>query len=86
MISIKDISNMDIEELRLLNEMVVTRIRYLSDQMKFQFKEGDRVQFQSSKQGRQIKGLVHKINRKTIDVKSTDLTMFRVSPSLLEKI
>lgn len=48
------------------------------------FAVNDEVAF-NSKRGGKIKGVVSKINSKTIQVK-TDACVWRVSPSLLEKI
>jgi len=70
-----------LEELRDLNRSVVEAIRARETSVACTFQVGDRVSFRA-KDGRTITGIVHKINLKTIKVKSIDV-MWAVSPSLL---
>ena len=70
-----------IEELRELNRIVYEAIRARETNVADTFLVGDRVKF-TAKDGRTITGIVHKINLKTIKVKSIDV-MWIVTPSLL---
>ena len=70
-----------IEELRELNRIVYEAIRARETSVARAFQVGDRVKF-TAKDGRTITGIVHKINLKTIKVKSIDV-MWIVTPSLL---
>ena len=70
-----------LEELRELNRIVYEAIRSRETSVARAFQVGDRVKF-TAKDGRTITGIVHKINLKTIKVKSIDV-MWIVTPSLL---
>ena len=70
-----------LEELRNLNRAVYEAIRTRELAAAGTFLVGDRVSFRA-KDGRTITGIVHKINLKTIKVKSIDV-LWVVTPSLL---
>ncbi len=90
MIDLNQLTKMTEEELIQLNRAVVSQINHIRNRknsiVKEQINIGSKVIINSKKQGRKIKGIVKKINRKTIDVQTTDLSMYRVSPTLLECI
>ena len=77
-----DISNKD--EIHELFGILRGRNRELEEQIATSFQVGDPVQF-TSKYGTVVTGTVAKRNQKTIKVK-TDQGMWKVSPSLLEKL
>ena len=78
----------DEDELRDLNDLIVSRLRDMYSirqmQAKSQFKIGDEVNFFSNKVGL-LSGRVVKKNPKTIVV-STPNGEWRVSPSMLNKV
>ena len=76
----------DRSEIKEFWDILKRRSRQIEEQLTTNFKVGDTVQFKSKKRyGEMIKGKITQINRKTISVK-TEMTTWRVSPSLLTKI
>lgn len=75
-------------ELRLLNRMVVERLKLYHKARDLkglaQFNLMDRVHF--SHQGRQITGLVMKLNRRSVTVRADDGRRWNVSPTFLARI
>lgn len=76
------------EDLRYLNRMVVERLNLLaqakSTAQLAQFAEGDRVHF-TTNDGSLIQGVVVRLNRKTVSLRSDDGLNWKVSPVLLRK-
>ena len=82
-----DIEKLSLEQLSDLNQRVVRRIEYLQS-LKTRahldrFEAGDRVSFPS--EGRQIEGVVIRVNRKTLSIKTKD-TYWRIHPRFLTKL
>lgn len=82
-----DIEKLSLEQLFELNKRVIRRIEYLHG-LKTQahldrFEIGDRVCFPS--EGRQIEGVVIRVNQKTISIKTKD-SYWRIHPRFLTKI
>ena len=83
-----DIDLLSIEELYVLNERIVERIKFLEQaqahlsMMKFNL--GAKVSFETS-QGRQFGRLV-KRNRKTVNVDTEDGRSWRIPPQLLTEV
>jgi hypothetical protein len=77
------IETQDIENLRQLGTAVRMRIDQLQESGKLAFKVGSKVSFVG--RGVPVIGIVTKINRKTITVK-TSSSAWRVSPTLLKKV
>jgi len=76
----------DRSEIKEFWDILKRRSGQIEEQLTTNFKVGDTVQFKSKKRyGEMIKGKITQINRKTISVK-TEMTTWRVSPSLLTKI
>jgi len=74
------------EELVHLNRLIVQRVRLMhqvkAHQAMTQFRVGQRVQF-TSRQGRVVKGVLTKYNRKSVTVASDTGESWTVAPSLL---
>ena len=81
LISAAALRSASLEDLRNLNRAVVEALRSREKAMADTFVVGDRVKFRA-KDGRTITGIVHKINLKTVKVRSIDV-MWAVTPSLL---
>jgi hypothetical protein len=82
-----DIDKLSLEQLLDLNKQVVRRIEYLQS-LKTQahldrYEAGDRVSFPS--EGRQIEGVVIRVNQKTISIKTKD-SYWRIHPRFLTKL
>ncbi|MDD2598145.1 MAG: hypothetical protein PHO37_02810 [Kiritimatiellae bacterium] len=81
-----NIENMTFDELRVLNKLVVARMKVLqqiktqSDMIKFNL--GDRVQFYTH-EGELVVGTLIKYNRKTVSVAADGGVQWNVTPSLL---
>ena len=78
-----DISTLDIGELRALNRAVIERINILNRVSLDGFKIGEAVSFNA--RGDEITGIVLKINKKSVSVRTSKGT-WRVSPSLLSRV
>ena len=76
------------DELRYINRLVVERIKLLSQlkasQLMTGFNIGDTVSF-VSKDGQSIKGMITKLNKKTVSIITTDNEKWNVSPYYLQK-
>ncbi|MBT8430600.1 MAG: hypothetical protein KJN79_11865 [Gammaproteobacteria bacterium] len=83
-----DIDHLDIEELCILNERIVERIKFLeharAHRSMMAFNIGARVSFETS-EGRQFGRLV-KRNRKTVNVDTEDGRRWRIPPHLLSEV
>ncbi len=81
-----DIEKLSLEELFELNKQVVRRIQYLHSlktrAQLDQFEVGDRVSFQSD--GRAVEGIVVRVNRKTVSVKTKD-SHWTIPPKFLTR-
>jgi len=82
-----DIEKLSLEELLDLNRRIVRRIEYLHS-LKTRahldrFEVGDRVSFQSD--GRAVEGIVVRVNRKTLSVKTKD-TRWNIHPRFVTKL
>lgn len=82
-----DIEKLSLEQLLELNNRIVRRIEYLHG-LKTRahldrFEIGDRVNFQS--EGRQVEGVVIRVNQKTISIKTAD-SYWRIHPRFLTRI
>lgn len=82
-----DIEKLSLEELLDLNRRIVRRIEYLHS-LKTRahldrFEIGDRVSFQSD--GRAVEGIVVRVNRKTLSVKTKD-THWNIHPRFVTKL
>lgn len=76
------------DELRELNEAVSMRWGELDSRALLDFKVGDRVEFTRTKSGQVIRGVVEKINRKTVSLKEDGKAYgyWRVDGACLRKI
>ncbi|MBI4678144.1 MAG: hypothetical protein HY748_11230 [Elusimicrobia bacterium] len=82
-----DIEKLSLEELLDLNRRIVRRIEYLHG-LKTRahldrFEVGDRVSFQSD--GRAVEGLVVRVNRKTLSVRTGD-SHWTIPPKFVTKL
>ena len=75
------IKNADNETLNVIITQINRRRSALQEEATDSFVVGQDVEF-TRKDGDIVRGSIHKINRKTIHVK-TDLVLWKVSPSLL---
>ena len=82
-----DIERLSLEQLFDLNRQVVGRIEHLQGLKTranlARFQVGDRVSFPS--EGRQIEGIVIRVNQKTISIKTKD-SYWRIHPRFLTKL
>jgi hypothetical protein len=83
-----DIDQLNIEELYVLNERIVARIKFLEQAQAhlsmMQFNLGAKVSFETA-EGRQFGRLV-KRNQKTVNVETEDGRSWRISPHLLTEV
>ena len=79
------IMQMDADDIEHVVTAIRSRREMLSLRAKAQFRVGDRVKFFSRKNHEEIKGTVHKINRKRIVV-SVGAFSWTVPPTMLERI
>lgn len=82
-----DIEKLSLDELYELNKRIIHRVQYLQS-LKTRaaldkFELGDRVAFQSD--GRRIEGVVIRVNRKTLSVKTAD-ARWNISPRFVTKV
>ena len=88
MIIEEQINKLSLEELVELNKKIVKRINLVHTRVQedaaTDFSVGDEVFF-ITKAGSRVEGNVVKVNRKTVKV-STNLGMYKVSPTLLKKV
>ena len=82
-----DIERLSLEQLLELNRRIVRRVDYLQ-RLKTQahldrFDLGDKVSFQS--EGRQVEGIVIRVNQKTVSIKTKD-GLWRIHPRFLTKM
>ena len=78
-------SVMNSAELREASDMLRDSYRNLERRNAYCFHVGDQVYFKSSREG-VVRGVVDKVNRKTIGVVATSGMKWRVSPNILKKI
>jgi hypothetical protein len=79
--TLKTIRNADVATINEIIREIKERQRSLQQEIATSFRKGQAVQF-TARRGEVVKGIVEKVNRKTIVVK-TDLVTWKVSPSLL---
>ncbi len=86
MVRIEDLS---IDDLLALNEIICERIDYLrakeDQEILTRLQLGNQVHFED-KAGRQIFGIVTKINRKTVVAQSQNGTRYKIPPTLLRLV
>lgn len=86
MSAIEAIKQLNEEDLRFLNHLIVERIHLLSQikssEQMARFTRGDRVGFRHS-DGRVFEGIVMRLNKKTVSVVTNDGMQWNVAPSLL---
>ena len=78
-----DFSDQDVRDMQ--NAFSILRERVVSKK-RDSFVVGDKVEFNNSSNGTLISGVVSKVNRVNIGVKSDEGVRWRVSPSLLRKV
>lgn len=83
------IEDLNIDELLELNEIICERIDYLRNlenhEMLMQLHLGSKVHF-TDKMGRQVFGVVIKINRKTVIVQASGGKQYKIPPALLSLV
>lgn len=67
-------------------KMLKQRWDRLSQGEVLQFNPGDKVEFDSRRNGQKVTGVVNRINTKSVGVRATDGVNWKVSPSLLRKV
>ena len=78
---IEQVNNMNMNDLRMLNKLAISRINELTSNFRFNFKVGDKVAIDG--RGRDnIDGIVIKIMRKNVQVKTAHAT-YNCTPTLL---
>ncbi len=65
---IEQVNNMNIDDLRMLNKLAVSRINDLTANFRFNFKKGDLVTIDGRGRG-DMDGVVEKVMRKNVQVK-----------------
>ena len=84
-----DIDDLSREELVVLNDRVIERLKYLdtvyAQRAMMTLNIGSQVSFNSSRQGR-VFGTVIKFNRKTIVVLTEDRVQWRIPPDIVTPI
>ena len=65
---IEQVNNMNIDDLRMLNKLAVSRINELQANYRFNFKKGDLVTIDGRGRG-DMDGVVEKVMRKNVQVK-----------------
>lgn len=78
----KLVVDMNMQELRDLQDLVIVAMRRMQATATMMFRPGDRVSFQA-RDGRTISGRVLKVNQKTVSVMSDTNTLWKVSGTLL---
>jgi uncharacterized protein YkvS len=82
---VRYLMNIDtVEEIRELWDVLRNRMDSLQRNAAYSFNVGDLVEFNSRRTGSKVVGVVKKVNRKTILVKSQDV-IWKVTSSLLKK-
>ena len=87
MSAIEAIKQLDEADLQYLNQLIVERLKLIhqarSTALMSAFSAGDRVGFQD-RQGRYHRGVVVRLNQKTISVETEGRRQWKVSPSMLD--
>ena len=65
---IEQVNNMNLDDLRMLNKLAVSRINDLTASFRFNFKKGDLVTIDGQGRGN-MDGVVEKVMRKNVQVK-----------------
>lgn len=78
----KLVVDMNMQELRDLQDLVIVAMKRLQATATMMFRSGDRVSFQA-RDGRTITGTVLKVHQKTVSVISDTKTPWKVSGTLL---
>jgi sRNA-binding protein len=82
---IEQVNNMNIDDLRMLNKLAVSRINDISANYRFNFKAGDKVIIRGGRGN--IAGTVVKIMRKNVQVKADNgFVTYNVTPTLLKHV
>ena len=68
---IEQVNNMNIDDLRMLNKLAVSRINELTANFRFNFKKGDLVTIDGQGRG-DMDGVVEKVTRKNVQVRVFD--------------
>jgi hypothetical protein len=83
---IEQVNNMNIDDLRMLNKLAISRINELTSNYRFNFKAGDKVVIDNNGRG-DIPGTVIKIMRKNVQVKADKgFVTYNVTPTLLKHV
>lgn len=83
---IRDIrAHASIEDIRAIEDAIRVRFDIINRSASYEFRIGDTVRFNSKTRGI-ITGKISKINRKTIKVTTDSGMIWKVSPTLLEKV
>ena len=83
---IEQVNNMNIDDLRMLNKLAISRINELTSNYRFNFKAGDKVVIDNNGRG-DIPGTVIKIMRKNVQVKADKgFVTCNVTPTLLKHV
>ena len=84
-----ELDNLDYDELLVLNERIVERLKFLDRQdahdAMMQFHPGARVCFESTKHGFQT-GTIMKFNQKTVSIVTDDGRRWNVAPQVLSSL
>ena len=80
----QDILKMNNDQLNLVAQAIRDRREIINLEIKSQYVVGDLVSFKSKNDGR-VKGVISKINPKSIEVEVDKYNIWKVSPSLLKK-
>ncbi len=84
--AIDAINRLNEDDLRLLNRLIVERIKFISQtrvaSLMAGFTKGDRVVF-CAPDGSNLEGIVLRLNKKTVSVIASDGHQWNVSPGLL---
>jgi len=77
------------DELLYLNRLVVERLKLLSQaestQVMSRFNVGDLVEF-TANDGKPVRGIIFKLNKKTVSLKTTEGQQWNVAPQLLREV
>lgn len=87
--AVEAIKRLNEEDLLFLNQLIVERLKLISQARSTshmaRFTKGDRVAFHTQ-DGREMEGVVLRLNKKTVSVVTYDGYKWNVSPSLLELV
>jgi len=86
--AIEAVNKLGEEDLRFLNRLIIERLNILlqlkSSMHMTQFTVGDRVRF-NSPSGEIKRGIIHRLNKKTVSIITDDNHQWNVAPALLKR-